>query len=54
MVALVSVQIAWLVVGALKGFATADSLLEDYMWYVLGVLYVAFVIIRAPKSVNSS
>ena len=53
-VALLSVQIAWLVVGAFKGFDMADSLLKDYLWYVLGGLYLALLIIRAPRSASAS
>ena len=52
--AVVCAQIGWLVIGALKGFDTADSYLKDYMWYVLGVLYAAFLVVRAPRTVSDS
>ncbi len=54
MVALVTVQISWLVIGGLKGFTVADTALEDYMWYVLGLLYVIFLAVRAPKPASTS
>ncbi len=54
MVALVTAQISWLVIGGLKGFTMADTVLEDYMWYVLGLLYVIFLAVRAPKPASTS
>lgn len=53
-VALVAVQISWLVIGGLKGFTVADTVLKDYMWYVLGLLYFIFLAVRAPKPASTS
>jgi len=35
-------------------FTVADTALEDYMWYVLGLLYVIFLAVRAPKPASTS
>ncbi len=53
-VAVVSAQILWLAVGFLYGFDRAATLTDEYLWYLVGSLFIVFFTIRAPRPNRAS